>query len=212
MDRHLKKKKKIVHPVAMLMLFFVILCGACGSKGNDTKTENEAKTEIENATSEDGQDKNFPIEETEEKSAEGWENISDEQDLQMLEVDFKEYFSDVEGCFVLYDSEKEEYSVYNEEMVNTRVSPYSTFKIVSSLMGLRNGVLTDVNSKMNYSGTTYPVESWNKDLCMKEAFQTSCVWCYRQVVDAVGENKVEDELKQLEYGNCNISEWEGRTV
>lgn len=214
MDRHLKKtkKKKIAHPVAMLLLFFVILCGACDSKGNDAKTENDAQTEIENTASEEGEDKNFSIEETEEKRVEDGENISGEQDLQMIEVDFKEYFSDVEGCFVLYDCETKGYYLYNESLVNTRVSPYSTFKIVSSLMGLRNGVLTDVNSKMNYSGTTYPVESWNNDLCMKEAFQTSCVWYYRQVVDAVGELKVEDELKQLEYGNCDISEWEGRNI
>ena len=79
-------------------------------------------------------------------------------------------------------------------------------------MGLNNGVLQDENSKMNYSGDQYPVDSWNGDLTLKQAVQTSCIWYFRQVCNKVGKNKVEDELIKLHYGNCDISQWEGSDI
>ena len=70
----------------------------------------------------------------------------------------------------------------NEEIANKQYSPYSTFKIVSTLMGLHNGVVMDENSKMNYDGTIYPIEMWNSNLTLGEAFDTSCIWYFRQVL------------------------------
>ena len=42
---------------------------------------------------------------------------------------------------------------------------------------------------MNYNGTQYPNLEWNKNLTLKEAFQTSCIWYFRQVINAVGKMK-----------------------
>ena len=79
-------------------------------------------------------------------------------------------------------------------------------------MGLHNGVLESEDSRMHYSGAQYPVPAWNADLSLKEAFQSSCVWYFRQVIDALGEERVAQELKALSYGNCDISQWEGSGI
>ena len=33
---------------------------------------------------------------------------------------------------------------------------------------------------------------------------------YRQVVDDIGKDMMQKELDKLQYGNCDISDWEGR--
>ncbi|MDD3794854.1 MAG: penicillin-binding transpeptidase domain-containing protein [Lachnospiraceae bacterium] len=128
------------------------------------------------------------------------------------EIDLKNEFNDVNGCAVLYSVEEKEYLLYNSDMCRQEVSPYSTFKIISALAGLHNGVLQDETSKMNYTGNQYSVSDWNMDLGLKEAFQTSCIWYFRQVVDAVGADEIEKELNEISYGNCDVSEWEGSNI
>ena len=127
-------------------------------------------------------------------------------------VDYSAEFQSLQGCAVLLEPGSDTLLCYEEERCGTRVSPNSTFKIVSALMGLHNGVVTSAESTMGYDGTRYPVEAWNLDLSLKEAFQSSCVWYFRAVIDAVGQERVQEELDGLGYGNCDLSEWGGSGV
>lgn len=147
-----------------------------------------------------------------EKESQEDEVKSSDTEFDIRVADYSDYFVDVNGCAVIYNAEENYYSVYNESMINTEVSPYSTFKIVSTLMGLKNKVLHDENSTMNYNGTDYSVNAWNGDLTLEEAFQTSCVWYFRQVIDSVGKEEVKEELQAIKYGNCDISEWAGSNM
>lgn len=65
---------------------------------------------------------------------------------------------------------------------------------------------------MEYSGVKYPIDAWNAELTLEDAFQTSCVWYFRQVVDCVGQDNVLSLLNELQYGNCDMSEWNGANV
>ncbi|WP_243155986.1 penicillin-binding transpeptidase domain-containing protein [Clostridium sp. C2-6-12] len=127
-------------------------------------------------------------------------------------VDYSEAFSGIEGCAVFYNNDKKEYQIYNEEECNKEVSPCSSFKIISTLIGLKNGVLASSDTKKSYNGTKYSIEAWNKDLNLKEAFQTSCVWYFRSVIDKVGQETMQEELNKIHYGNCDISEWKGGNI
>lgn len=124
-------------------------------------------------------------------------------------VDYSREFGDIKGCCVFCSAESGEYDFYNKEQCNTRYSPNSIFKIVSTLEGLECGAVTSEESTMNYNGSTYPFESWNKNLTLKEAFQNSCVWYYRQLIDKIGEEKMKNGLEEIGYGNCDVSEWKG---
>ena len=66
------------------------------------------------------------------------------------------------------------------------------------------------SSTRAWSGEVFWNEDWNRDVDFREAFRTSCVWYFRQVIDDIGKERMQEELEKLRYGNCDISDWEGR--
>lgn len=129
---------------------------------------------------------------------------------ETTEEDWSEYFDGLNGAAVLYDASADRFTVYNSELAGTRRSPCSTFKIISSLIGLENGIIVPENSTRAWSGETFWNESWNHDIDFGEAFRASCVWYFREVADEIGQELMQEELDKLMYGNCDISDWEGR--
>ncbi len=65
---------------------------------------------------------------------------------------------------------------------------------------------------MEYDGMNYPVDAWNADLRLEDAFRSSCIWYFRKVIEEVGQETIQEELNKLDYGNCDISEWSGSGV
>ncbi|SET47153.1 penicillin-binding transpeptidase domain-containing protein [[Clostridium] polysaccharolyticum] len=124
-------------------------------------------------------------------------------------VDYESYFEGLNGCAVFYDMKASKYYIYNEEMCLTQDSPCSTFKIIATLIGAHEKVLTGIYTKMDYDGTDYGSEAWNQNLGLKDAFRASCVWYFRKVIDKVGQEKVQKYVDNLKFGNCDISKWYG---
>lgn len=94
-------------------------------------------------------------------------------------------------------------------MADTRRSPCSTFKITSSLVGLESGAIDRKDSTRPWSGETFWNDDWNQDIDFPTAFRTSCVWYYRQVINDIGPECMQNALELLQYGNCDLSDWEG---
>lgn len=94
-----------------------------------------------------------------------------------------------------------------QEIARTRRSPCSTFKIVSSLIALENRIIHSDDSIHKWSGEVFWNEKWNKDMDFGGAFRDSCVWYFREVIDEIGPELMQDELDGLEYGNCDISDY-----
>lgn len=127
-------------------------------------------------------------------------------------ADFNKEFQSKSGCAVLYDTKTNTYTYYNEDICRQRVSPCSTFKIISAVSGLHNQVISPENSVMKYNGRAYSIEEWKKDLDLAQAFQSSCVWYFRKIIDGIGKDRIKEELALLEYGNCDVSLWDGSGV
>lgn len=125
-------------------------------------------------------------------------------------ADWSEYFNGLDGTAVIYNASNKKYTIYNDGLAVTRRSPCSTFKIISSLTALEHGILEPENSTRTWSGEVFWNEDWNRDIDFSEAFCTSCVWYYRQLIDDIGVDMMQAELEKLQYGNCDISDWEGR--
>ncbi len=121
-----------------------------------------------------------------------------------------EYFDGLNGAAVIYDAFNMQYMIYNDGLAQTRRSPCSTFKIISSLIALENGIITRESSTRTWSGEIFWNDDWNRDLDFDSAFQTSCVWYFREVADEIGRDLMQEELDKLQYGNCDISDWEGQ--
>lgn len=125
------------------------------------------------------------------------------------EKNLAKYFQGINGCAVFYKTDSKEYELYNEELCRKRSSPCSTFKIISSCIGMEYGILKSIDDTMGYDGTVYNHPEWNDDITLENAFRSSCIWYFRKVIDAAGKDNVQKTLDDLNYGNRDISQWEG---
>lgn len=110
--------------------------------------------------------------------------------------------------FVAVFASDTEIRVYGDRaLAEYRFPPCSTFKIISTLMGLDCGVIRNLDSKLGYDGTKYENENWNQDVTLQQAFQYSCVPYYKKLTGRLKKQYVQKVLDELDYGNCDISVW-----
>lgn len=196
----------------LLLTFSLSACGktspAADRMGNDTFSIAEDKTKGSTNFAENGMN---PKQGTVEDEAQELQETA-QQGVTESEVDLSVAFQNINGCAVIYLPAQEQYFFFHEEMCRQEVSPYSTFKVISALSGLQNGIIAGELSVMGYDGTDYGNPEWNADLTLEQAFQKSCVWYFRKVIDEVGNDEMQKELDALQYGNCDISEWNGSDI
>lgn len=137
-------------------------------------------------------------------------DTAEESEPIINEVDWSKYFDGINGAGVIYNPTENSYQIYNSELAIVRRSPCSTFKIISSAIAIENGVIDLNDSTKVWSGEKFWNENWNKNINFTEAFQTSCVWYFREVIDDIGKDLMQTELNKLKYGNCDISDWNGK--
>lgn len=127
-----------------------------------------------------------------------------------LEPHFKQFPN---GAFVLYDLKRDRYLRYNEARCRERFSPFSTFKIPNSLIGLDTGVITDADFVIKWDEKKYPAHdrdtlpfsAWWQDQTLRTAFKRSVVWYYRELALKVGEKRMREYVRKLRYGNEDAS-------
>lgn len=127
------------------------------------------------------------------------------QNEKITSENLDKYFKGFDGCFVLFDQNQDEYSIYNKTKSEEQISPCSTFKIVNSLIGLETNVLQDENTTFKWDGTKYPIESWNKDQTLQSAVSNSVVWYFQEVASKVGQERIQSYINKINYGNRDIS-------
>lgn len=178
--------------LCLVLILTVLALTACGEQRQEAKTSEKMQT---------------PGDSQENLS----ENLREEYaEPAIKEVDWSNYFEGINGTAVIYDAAENSYQIYNRELAQTRRSPCSTFKIISSLIGLEKGIIVPENSTRIWSKEIFWNEDWNRDISFPDAFRTSCVWYFREVIDEIGQETMQKELDRLSYGNCDISDWEGR--
>lgn len=202
-------RKLVYHKIYSCILVFLFL-GLMGcSKDNDKLDDNQqmemplseeiAQTET-SSTGDISQIKEMPTDEVQEVITE-----------PMIEdIDWSNYFDGINGTAVIYEPIENCYQIYNQELALTQRSPCSTFKIISSLIALENGIIKPKESVHTWSGEMFWNEEWNRDIDFSDAFRSSCVWYFREIIDEIGKDRIQENLNELGYGNCDISDWEGR--
>jgi beta-lactamase class D len=121
--------------------------------------------------------------------------------------DLKKYFDEYghDGCFVLYDLNKDSYLKYNSQRCSEEFIPASTFKIFNSLVGLETGAVKDEFEIFKWDSVNRFYDSWNQDLDMVNAFKYSGVWYYQELARRIGEEQMQHYISLNQYGNQNIS-------
>lgn len=200
--------------ICLLGISLFTLMGCSGESADLTDNQSAEEQTMEMQTPEETLQ---PEEASTESIPQPTDTLADEAEEEetetepvVIEVDWSEYFDEYNGAAVIYDTAEDCYQIYNQELANTRRSPCSTFKIISSLIALEDGVIETDNSTRAWSGEIFWNEDWNRDIDFSDAFHASCVWYFREVIDEIGRDTIQEELIKLQYGNCDISDWEGR--
>lgn len=120
-------------------------------------------------------------------------------------MDFSAYFGGYEGCFVLYDSGKDTWSIHDRENSTLRVAPNSTYKIYDALFGLEEGIITPDDSLIAWDGETYPFESWNADQTLQSAMVSSVNWYFQSIDEQLGASDLYSYIQKIGYGNEDVS-------
>jgi beta-lactamase class D len=115
----------------------------------------------------------------------------------------KKYFDDqkVTGCFALLDNGTGMFTVYNlPRYRDSAYLPASTFKIVNALIGLQTGVISSDSMVIPWDGVKRPVDAWNHDLNMVQAFKASAVPYFQEVARRIGKDTMQFWIDTLHYG------------
>lgn len=128
---------------------------------------------------------------------------------EVTEVDLSPYFQGIGGTAVFYQPTTGQYKIHNLSLSGQRSSPCSTFKIISAGLALSEHLINKGHSKIKWNKKHYDMQTWNKDMTLKEAFRTSCVWYFRNLINRLPQAKIQAALNRLEYGNKDISDWKG---
>jgi beta-lactamase class D len=96
------------------------------------------------------------------------------------------------------------------ERAKRQVPPASTFKIPNTVVALETGVVASLDEPVfKWDGKVRtidgkPVESWNRDQPLREAFRNSTVWVYQEVARRVGAERMARLVVAFDYGNRTI--------
>jgi beta-lactamase class D len=128
--------------------------------------------------------------------------------------DIAQFFGATPGAFVLYDQQTKQYVRYNEARCRERFTPFSTFKIPNSLIGLETKVIADAETLLRWEPKRFPESlnwkqppfvNWKRDHTLRTAMKDSVVWYYRELARRVGEERMRLMVARLGYGNQDVS-------
>lgn len=129
-----------------------------------------------------------------------------EENKNITYIDLSPQFDKYRGSFVLYDSGKNVWTIYNKEAALEQIAPNSTYKIYDALLGLESGIITAEHSEMAWNGEDYPFDVWeaNQDLC--SAMRSSVNWYFQNIDNMAGLEKINLFLQKTDYGNKKTSD------
>ena len=128
----------------------------------------------------------------------------------VIEKDFSAIFGKLTGTIVIYNQNTDTICIHNKTRAETRLTPFSTFKIPNSIIALETGIITDVDQIYQWDTTRYPPEpwwfqQWNQKHSMRSAIKYSVVPFYRNIAFEVGAEKMKTYVRKFQYGNADIS-------
>lgn len=129
----------------------------------------------------------------------------DDTDKSISYIDLSSVFENYDGCFVLYDTTLDSWTISDKEAASERVTPNSTYKIYDALLGLESGVITPEHSHISWNGEDYPFDTWETGQNLKSAMQNSVNWYFQSIDSQIGFDSIKTYLREIRYGNQSTS-------
>ena len=116
-------------------------------------------------------------------------------------LDLSDHFEQYNGSFVLYDKNRDHWSLYNSDLAHKRISPDSTYKIYDALFALEEEIITPENSLLTWDHKDYPFETWEQDQTLQTAMSGSVNWYFETLDNQIGKDKLHSYIQEIGYGN-----------
>ncbi|QXP70029.1 class D beta-lactamase [Polaribacter sp. R2A056_3_33] len=113
--------------------------------------------------------------------------------------------SNVDGSILIYNLHKDLFYSNNFDWAKTGRLPASTFKIPNSIIALETKVVENDSTLFKWNGEKRAYKIWEQDLILRNAFQYSCVPCYQEIANKIGEKRMNKYLKKLQFGDMNVT-------
>jgi beta-lactamase class D len=108
---------------------------------------------------------------------------------------------DLNGLFISYNKNKNQYSIYNDSLSNNFVTPASTFNIVTALIALEDGICQNENSIIHWIEYQTADESEKDRATLQFAFQHNIDRAFWTLRKEIGKDRMNYWLQKLKYGN-----------
>lgn len=197
-----------------LLLFILCLAvlplTSCNNHSKNEKVREEAPLDQKDISSRDSEiiTENPPG--TEDKESENAEKGKFTIEEVIFDKKLDPFFENYKaGCIIIRYEDTTQGISYNEQLAEERMSPLSTFKILSTIILLEENIISDLDQIITWDGTIYQNESWNSDQTLKSAFENSVVWVYKSLLSNVENDKIKEYLDKTSYGNKDMSAEEG---
>lgn len=120
-----------------------------------------------------------------------------------IDNSLKKYFDahKVEGCFTMLQNTDGQITVYNMDLDTQRFQPSSTFHLVTSLVGLQTGRITNEDMVVRWDRLNRSRKEWNRNMNMKEAFRVGADPYFHQIATRIGTDTLKAWIDTLNYGN-----------
>ncbi len=126
--------------------------------------------------------------------------------FQMKSSAQKQAFGDIEGALVIIDCSSGLTTTYRPDVAKIPLPPCSTFKIVNSLIGIEEGLITSPQQSFyQWDGVERAIPTWNRDLSFREAFQASCVPAFQDMARQIDDERMQHWIDKIRYGNRDIT-------
>lgn len=94
--------------------------------------------------------------------------------------------------------------------IETRRTPWSTFKIPNLIIALETGVASGLDHPLPWDRARRPAagywpDAWRQDQTLRTAFQRSAAWAFQDIASEVGSEHYQTTLRQWTYGNAEVA-------
>ncbi|MCM3718983.1 class D beta-lactamase [Fictibacillus phosphorivorans] len=131
--------------------------------------------------------------------------ITSGADQQTKDLKIQDLFKGKEGTMVLKNVKTQQTYLYNKRRSMTRITPESTYKVPNALIGLQTSAVRDEYEVKRWDGIVREFETWNRDHSLASAMRESAIWFYQDMAKDIGEERMQDYVNRMEYGNQDIS-------
>mgnify|MGYP003688591559 CR=1 FL=1 len=111
-----------------------------------------------------------------------------------------------ENCFAIKEIGVKKIFIFKESQCKKRETPYSTYKILHSLIALETRAIKGDKTIIKWDGKKKFLKSWEKDHNINTAIRHSVVPFFQETAKRIGKLRMSKYLSLIKYGNQKVGD------